>query len=261
MPLAARKRSVAQSGRGFARRRRRTTARRRGATDRLRRRRGNEVAELRLDDSRGDRDRSRRGSERRSGSDRRNSAYCGAGACLDRRRSAARLDGRLGDRRGHGGDCTPSVRFGARASRVGWPGSAATGGTPIKAATWSEARGRLGERHPLLDAGIELVGGHVLRGDRPGRGPVAGEGIGQREILADAGIGADRAGGGLEDGDRLGGSTGERQRQAVVGGIEHIAGCLEQGDGLVVLALGDLDQRQLQDDLRLVGDRTSSESR
>ena len=119
--------------------------------------------------------------------------------------------------------------------------------------------GRLGQRHPLLDA--------ARRAGRPGtswaatvRGlvPVAGEGIGQRQVLAGARIGADRAGSRLEHRNRGLRVAGQRQRQAGVGRIEQTLRLGQQQLGLVILALGDLDQRQLQDDLRLVGVHASA---
>ena len=100
--------------------------------------------------------------------------------------------------------------------------------------------GRLGQRHPLLDAGVELVGGNVLRGDDLGLVPIAGKGMGQREILAGARVGANLAGGRLEHGDRALRIAGERQRQADIGRVEHALRLGQQRLGFVVLALGDL---------------------
>ena len=80
---------------------------------------------------------------------------------------------------------------------------ARAGVTPTSAATWSEALRGLGELHPLMDAGVELVGRDVLRRDGPGVGPVARQALGKCEVLADPGVGALGASGGLEHRERI----------------------------------------------------------
>ena len=54
---------------------------------------------------------------------------------------------------------------------------------------------RLGEGHPLLDPGIDLVRRDVLGGNDPGIDPVALQGVGQGQVLANPGVGADGASG------------------------------------------------------------------
>ena len=70
-----------------------------------------------------------------------------------------------------------------------------------------------------------------------------------------------RTGGLLEQRNRRLRIPGQRQRQAGVGGIEQALGLGQQQLGLVILALRDLDQRELEDDLRLGCDQSVSESR
>ena len=102
-----------------------------------------------------------------------------------------------------------------------------------------------------MNTGVELVGGNVLRRDRAGVGPIAGEGISEREVLASASIGIHRARDRLKHFDRVIGMTGEGQRQAVIGRIEQALAGVEVIDRFGVLPLGNLDQSELQHDLRL----------
>src|SRR3954447_20510557 len=110
-----------------------------------------------------------------------------------------------------------------------------------------------GELHPLLDTCVELVGGYVLRGDRTRLRPVAGQGISQGQVLADPGIGVLGARGSLERWDRVVAATCKRQREAIVRRIKLATSIPKQSNSLATLALSDLDQRQLQDHLRLIG--------
>src|SRR5205085_10712446 len=54
------------------------------------------------------------------------------------------------------------------------------------------------------------------------------------------------------NGQSVVGAAGERQRQTEVGGIEHRLAGLQESYRLTILAERDLDQRELEDDLRLV---------
>ena len=76
--------------------------------------------------------------------------------------------------------------------------------------------------------------------------------MGEREILANAGIGADFTRCGVEHVDRRLRLPGKRQRKAVIRRIEHIAGTIEHGNRRVGFSLGDGHQGQLEHDLRLV---------
>ena len=62
----------------------------------------------------------------------------------------------------------------------------------------------------------------------------------------------------IENLNRLGGMAGKSQRKTVVGGLDETLGGLEERNRLVVLALSDLDERALQDDLRLGGSQRQS---
>ncbi len=103
----------------------------------------------------------------------------------------------------------------------------------------------------MLDSCIHLIGSEVLRRNGASRGPVAAEGIGQRQVLADSGVGALGASGRLEHGNSLCGLPGESDGKAVIGSIDVVASRLEKAQSFGVLALGDLRQGALQDDLRL----------
>ena len=134
------------------------------------------------------------------------------------------------------------------ASRIGWPWSRAAGVTPTSAATWSEALLPAWRAASIAGSGRRAG----LRG-RPARRRCGRwssrrtRRIGQREVLADARIGALGASGGLEHRERIVGAAGERHREAVVGGIEHRSGRPGGRRPLIVLAERDFDQRQLQD--------------
>ena len=180
----------------------------------------------------------------------------GAGVGIARRRQAER---RTGARRrdGAGGGAAPALRRPCwavpllSASRIGWPASAAAGVTPISAATWSD--GRLPARRAASIGGCEH---RLARPERPARRwcelrsshPPRHR---QSEVLADACVGTLGASDRVEDGDGLRRLAGERQREAIVGRIENVAVVVEQRDRLAVLALGNLDQGKLQDDLWL----------
>ena len=74
-----------------------------------------------------------------------------------------------------------------------------------------------GEGRPLLQARAELGRRQILRRDRAGAAPVAGDRISEREILADARRHGGAARGVFEDGDRPVGAAGERIGKADVG--------------------------------------------
>ncbi len=124
--------------------------------------------------------------------------------------------------------------------------------TPISAATWSDGRAGVRELYPLLQAGVELVGRHVLGRNRLGVGPVAGESISEREVLADARVGTLGPGDRLQRGDGVERPAGQGQRQSVIGLVERAAAGIEDGDRLAILALSDFGQDNLQHQLRLV---------
>ena len=105
----------------------------------------------------------------------------------------------------------------------------------------------------MLDAGVELIGGNVLSRYRAGLGPVAAKGKSKRQILPHTGIGALLARRGLEHGQRIRRLTSKREREPVIGRIEHRLAGVEEGHRLVILAERDLDQRELEHDLGLVG--------
>src|SRR5581483_10542809 len=111
---------------------------------------------------------------------------------------------------------------------------------------------RLGELHPLLDPRIELISGDILGSDEAGLVPVAGECVSKREILTDRRVGIDLPGRRLEHRDRLLRMAGESQGEAVIRRIENSLSRVQKPDSLAILALRDLDERQLQDGLRLV---------
>ena len=213
----------------------------------------------------------RRGSWRRSGFGDRRSGRAGASATgsatgaanagarrtVDDRSNLGRLEPAAA---GGDGDLVATLVFSAR--RTGWPGSAAAGRDADERGNLVVGMRRLGERHPLLDAGIDQIGRKVLRSDRARRRPVADERMRQREVLANAGVGALGTGCGVEHLHRFAGTAGQRERQAVVGGVDMAlrrpGGCAMR---FVVLALGDLDERPLEDDLRLVPVRATERRR
>src|SRR5579864_3464230 len=112
---------------------------------------------------------------------------------------------------------------------------------------------RSGELHPLLDSRVELVSGHILRSNCPCFGPVAGEGMCKREVLANRRVGPRPPSRGLEHWNGLARTTGERKSEPVVRCIENLAARLKEGNCLVLLVECGLDEGELQDDLRLVG--------
>ena len=114
---------------------------------------------------------------------------------------------------------------------------------------------RLGERHPLLDSGVELVCRNILGGNRARCVPIAAQRVGESEVLAKASVGAGLAGRGVQQGSGFLRLAGECDREAVVGRLEHSASIAKHGESLAIAALGDLDQRELQHDLRLLGDQ------
>ena len=126
------------------------------------------------------------------------------------------------------------------------------GGDPEEARNLGHRLSRAGELHPVLHPRIDLVAGNVLPGDHARRIPIAGKGIGQCQILTDAGVGAGVARGGLEHCNRFVGMAGERERKARVRCIDHRRGAGDQLRGIVAPAQRDLGQRELEHDLRLV---------
>ncbi len=103
-----------------------------------------------------------------------------------------------------------------------------------------------------MDARVELPGGNVLRRDGAGIVPIAGEGIGQSEVLANRRVGVGVASRRLEHLDCLGRMPGERQREAVIGFAKRRTGFLERRNRLVPLAQRGLNQGELQHHLRLL---------
>jgi hypothetical protein len=96
-----------------------------------------------------------------------------------------------------------------------------------------------------MHAAIELVSRHILGSDGLRAGPVAGQRIGQSEVLANAGIGAFGTSGGTEHRNGVGRPAGERQREAVVGWIDRSAARFKRGDRFGVFALSDLGEGNL----------------
>jgi len=110
---------------------------------------------------------------------------------------------------------------------------------------------RLGELHPLLDASVELRNRHILAGDHTGFVPMARKRVSKGKILTNDGVGVLLTCGRLEGGDRLAGAPGKGQCKAIVRDIEDLTVGAETRDRVTVLALSDLDERELERDLRL----------
>ena len=83
---------------------------------------------------------------------------------------------------------------------------------------------------------FELVRWNVLRRDNFCLGPIAGQRMGERKVLADGRVRTLLASRCLEHRNRLVRMTGERKRETVVGGVEDRPARLQELKRLIPLA-------------------------
>src|SRR5207237_5079177 len=75
---------------------------------------------------------------------------------------------------------------------------------------------RIGELHPLSHPSIELVRRNILRGDKASLLPVAGQGMRQRQVLANRRVSTLLTSCWIEHCDRLIRAASQRHRQTVI---------------------------------------------
>ena len=98
----------------------------------------------------------------------------------------------------------------------------------------------------------ELVRGDILCSDGAGLRPIASKRVSQRQILPNAGVGIRLASGSLEHLDCVARVADKGEGQSIVGRADGVPGGIKKFRSLDGLALRDLDEDELQNNLRLI---------